>query len=290
MLEATLGYERAVGYLCRAGFEAIDYSLINPDLPIFGDDRKNIIKRLREIASSFGVSFNQSHAPYPRIKLGEGFEDYNRIATARNMDAIEISGELGIPGIVIHPICYRPLDRVYNAERNIEDMRPLFALANECGVKILLENMFSRREENKASIIPGVVSFADELLWFSEQCAAEFGKESVGICYDIGHSGLVGEAADSAILALGGRITALHIHDNDFVRDRHTFPFFGDLDFGKVTDALATVGYSGDITFEPDVFARIPEQLYMPALKYLYSVGDYLRECIREKCIKLQNS
>ena len=56
-LESRLGYKDAVRYLCESGFDAIDYSLINKDIPIYGSGRDKIIDELKDIASFRGWDF-----------------------------------------------------------------------------------------------------------------------------------------------------------------------------------------------------------------------------------------
>ena len=57
------------------------------------------------------------------------------------------------------------------------------------------------------------------------------------------------------IRALGGkRVKALHVHDNDLVRDVHTLPFTRKIDWDEVMTALKDIGYDGELTFEADTF------------------------------------
>ena len=52
------------------------------------------------------------------------------------------------------------------------------------------------------------------------------------------------------IYALGSRIGALHLHDNDQWKDSHQLPFTMSIDFEAVTAALKEVGYTGWVTLE----------------------------------------
>ena len=89
-------------------------------------------------------------------------------------------------------------------------------------------------------------------------------------CLDIGHAEMFshyGASAEEMIRALGSRIGALHVHDNDKWHDTHAVPGTMDIDFDAVIRALVDIGYDGDMTLEADGFvpsrngADIPECL-----------------------------
>ncbi len=52
------------------------------------------------------------------------------------------------------------------------------------------------------------------------------------------------------IRALGNRLQALHIHDNDCWHDSHQIPFSMSIDFDAVVKALKDIHYSGYFTLE----------------------------------------
>lgn len=58
------------------------------------------------------------------------------------------------------------------------------------------------------------------------------------------------------IKALGQRLQALHIHDNDQWHDLHQIPFSMKIDFNEIVKALKYTGYNGYFTLEADQFLR----------------------------------
>ena len=54
------------------------------------------------------------------------------------------------------------------------------------------------------------------------------------------------------IKALGSKLQALHIHDNDKWHDSHQIPFSMSIDFYAVLKALKQIGYNGYFTLEAD--------------------------------------
>ena len=99
-------------------------------------------------------------------------------------------------------------------------------------------------------------------------------------CVDIGHSAMAntgGESPGKMIRALGGkRVKALHVHDNDLVRDVHTLPFTRKIDWDEVMTALKDIGYDGELTFEADTFlSQFPDELAVHASRLMLEVGRY---------------
>jgi sugar phosphate isomerase/epimerase len=54
------------------------------------------------------------------------------------------------------------------------------------------------------------------------------------------------------IHALGSKLQALHIHDNNRHHDSHEIPFSMDIDFDPIVKALKDIRYSGWFTLEAD--------------------------------------
>jgi sugar phosphate isomerase/epimerase len=71
----------------------------------------------------------------------------------------------------------------------------------------------------------------------------------LGICMDVGHAFLSGDAAE-AIETAGGYITTTHLHDNTRRRDDHLVPFQGAVDWPGVVMAFEKIGYDGVFMFE----------------------------------------
>ena len=73
--------------------------------------------------------------------------------------------------------------------------------------------------------------------------------DDVGICLDVGHAHLMGEAPES-IEALGGHVLTTHVHDNRKTTDDHLVPFAGTVPWTTTLAALWKIGYSGPLVFE----------------------------------------
>ncbi len=269
-LNARYGDEKAVRMICEAGFDGIDYSMFCMD------DDDNILntrkyaahaEKLRKIAESYKVTFEQSHAPFPSFRVGDNA--YNRKTMPRVERAIEISGILGAKACVVHPVAAGK--NQYDV--NMRYFETLLPLAQKHGVKIALENMWGRDKETK-KIIPNICSLAEDFNRYIDSLdPAHFTA-----CLDIGHCGLVGSDAASMIREMGAyRITCLHIHDNNNLSDDHTLPYLRSIKWNEVLQALGEIGYKGNFTYEADNFLKkFPDALIEPCLKFMVEVGRYM--------------
>lgn len=270
------GDREAVRMLAEAGFDGIDYSMFSlsdPSPRLMEDGWEEEIRALRAYADSLGVPFIQGHAPFSfRDNSPEAWETVNY---PRILRSIEIAGILGIRELVIHPIQFLPYKQ--NKETlhqwNMEYYRSLLPHAKQAGVRICLENMWQRNRLRGNIITHSTCSKAEEAAaWIDE-----LNDPSIGYCLDLGHCGLVELDADAEIRKLGHRLTALHVHDNDFVEDQHILPYHGHANWEAILAALKEVGYSGPFTFEADNFlVKTPDPLLPTALKLMVELGRHM--------------
>ncbi|MBP9988891.1 MAG: sugar phosphate isomerase/epimerase [Ruminococcus sp.] len=276
-----IGEENVIKLICETGFDAIDYSMFRmrdeDDYVLNTPEYEKHILELKKIAESYGKFFNQAHAPFPSYKLGE--DDYNEKILERIKRSIEIAGILGVKNIVVHPTDFR-VRSAKNIRKNAEFYEKLIPSCKEYGVKVAVENMFGR-DRRRDCIVPNICSLPEEFRQMMELLDPEY----FTACVDIGHAGLVGTTAPELIRELGDDyLGCLHVHDNDYLRDRHYPPFMFDLDWDEITQALADIDYAGDFTFEADnIFAKIPVEVIPSAMKFLYEIGRSLVKMIEEK-------
>ena len=265
----VVGMEKAVELVGKAGFDAWDFSLfdmsrwdwgkkvaiINPN-KLNGSEYLKFARELKSIGEAYGMVCNQSHAPFPSEP--EMPMDYLK-------RSIEITAEAGGQICIIHPRNTVPL------EKNIELYNELLPFAKQYRVKIATENMWcwdNEKDESSFAACATSKSFIDHVDGVDDPYLVA--------CLDIGHAEMrgSGEGAANMIRALGGRLQALHIHDNDRWHDSHQIPFSMQIDFEAVAKALKEIGYSGYLTLEADCFmkAYTPENALEGVKKLLESV------------------
>jgi len=240
-----VGEEKAVELVAKAGFDAWDFSMFKMaqydwgkncilpnDHPLAGSDYLAFARKLRKIGEDNGIYCNQSHAPFP--VCCKEIKDMQK-------KALECSAEAGAKICVIHP------DNNLSAEQNAEMYLELLPFAKGCGVKIATENMWNWNTETDRASFAACSTAAD----FNAHLDV-VNDDFFVACLDLGHAEMMGDEASAVdmIKALGNRLQALHIHDNDRWRDSHQIPFSMNIDFEAVAKALKEIDYKGDFTLE----------------------------------------
>ena len=250
---SLIGEEKTIEYLAKAGFDAWDFSMFamcrwNWDTdapydtphPLKESNYLAFAKRLKQVGQDNGIVCNQSHAPFPSGK--PIMYDYL-------LRAIECTAEAGGKICVIHPDTYATIEE--NVWRNAELYNRLLPFAKAHGVKIATENMWAWNKEKDRADFAACATAEN----FNAVLDA-VNDESLVACLDIGHAEMMGDMANAVelIYALGPRLQALHIHDNDKHRDLHQIPFSMKIDFQAVAKALKEISYQGDFTMEAPTY------------------------------------
>lgn len=269
-----IGEEKAVELIAKAGFDAWDFSmfdmcrydwgnrcLLENSHPLAGNNYLAFARRLKQIGLDNGIVCNQSHAPFPTSC--DAIRSYYK-------RAIECTAEAGGNICIIHP------DNNKGASENAEMYFELLDFAKGCGVKIATENMWNWDSE-KDQAAPAACSDPASFNAHLDAVNDEF----FVACLDIGHAEMRGlnTTAVDMIKALGPRLKALHIHDNDKWHDSHQIPMSMKIDFVPIVRALKEIGYSGYFTLECDRYlnGRTPENVF-DGIRELAEADKYLAD------------
>jgi len=240
-----VGEEKAIEYIAAAGFDAWDFSMFSMCrydwgkdivLPssheLAGENYLAFARKLKQIGLDNGIVCNQSHAPFPTS---------NKDIRSFLKRAIECTAEAGGEICIIHP------QNNGTPEQNAEMYFELLPFARSCGVKIATENMWNWDN----SLGHAVFAACADPESFNAHLDAVNDDYFVA-CLDIGHAEMKGmnTTAPEMIRALGNRLKALHIHDNDKFHDSHQIPFSMNIDFDAVVKALKEINYNGYFTLE----------------------------------------
>jgi sugar phosphate isomerase/epimerase len=143
--------------------------------------------------------------------------------------SIECTAEAGGKICVIHPATYATPQE--NISRNAELYNRLLPFAKEHGVKLATENMWTWDKQNDCAGFAACTTPEN----FNGLLDA-VNDEYLVACLDIGHAEMMGDRTNATrlIYALGNRLKALHIHDNDKRKDLHQIPFSLKINFIEV--------------------------------------------------------
>lgn len=271
--------KETIKMLKESGFTAYDYSMfagggksnLGYEL-LLSENYRDKAQKIRLYADSINMPCNQTHAPFPTAKKGD--EEFNKIAQAYTIRALEISGILGAKYCVVHP---------YDGtiEENVAMYKELIPIAKQAGVKIATENIWNCVGWGTPQFraFPIVGSTPESFKRHMELLTA-LDKDVFGACVDIGHSEMkdLNTSAVQMLETLGNYVTCIHLHDVDLVHDNHQLPFICNIDYAPIIKAFKKIEYKGDITLESGTFSeRLPVELLPAAAKYAAAVTNYFK-------------
>ncbi len=275
-LALRIGFEKSVEMIAKAGFDAWDFSISSlyrynhtdkcfVASDNYPTDHIKLAKELKKIGLDNGIYCNQTHTPDPTV-IPYCEDVFKR--------SIELTAEVGAKITVVHPKC-----RV-SVEENIEFFSRIMPFAREYGVKLALENMWDW-DNTKGRAFPTNCTMPVDFLEHINRVNDDY----LVACVDIGHAEMMGEYTNCVelIYALGNKIKALHIHDNDKRLDSHECPLTMDIDFLPIIKALKEVGYDGDFTLEcGSYFKHFGDDELSVALKNLADADRKLAQMFEE--------
>jgi sugar phosphate isomerase/epimerase len=270
------GEERAVELVAKAGFDAWDFSmfdmcekkngvLVPTNHPLAQDNYLSLARKLKQIGLDNGIVCNQGHAPFPSSPKSSYYLKR----------AIECVAEAGGDICVIHPM------NNGTPQENAEMYSELLPFAKEHNVKIATENMWNWKPLRRHSCFAACATPES----FNAHLDA-VNDDYLVACLDIGHAEMKGSdtTAVEMIKALGNRLKALHIHDNDKLHDSHEIPFSMNIDFVPVVNALKEIEYDGYFTLEASYhLEKLPKEDVLQGINNLYKSARKLADMFEEK-------
>ena len=292
------GIDAGFAALKEAGFEAIEYAFITPDITwndmkegkfskFFEDEYFwNNAREIKAASEKYGIALDQCHAPMPSY-ISDATEEGNRILRDYIAKSVEFCGFCGIPYIVIHPIMdgsYRfpKLTKEDEIWMNFDFYSSLIPLLKKNNVVCLLENMFCQDWKSK-KIYTASCSDMNEATYYIDGLNRIAGEECFGFCLDIGHLLVLGLDAKTCMEKLGDRVKSLHIHDNDGFDDLHIAPYLGLNDWEKFLKGLISINYTGNLNFETGgSINQVPPALIPSMMRFIADTGKFFRARIEK--------
>lgn len=271
--------EQAIKLCKDAGFLRLDYNYTDFQERIFRmswAEEEKMAQAIRAAADRLGATFTQMHGPVHGItfsSLYHGMDMDSFLDLAQR--SIRTASIIGAPWVVFHP---GNRGDVYDSmEENLRYNRELFQRLipelEKTGVGIALENLYDRRHP-RTGIIQRHGTAVPEALC---ELVDRIDHPLVGICWDTGHGHIQGLSQGDSIRMIGKRLKAMHIQDNDGVKDQHLFPYYGTIDWPDVTRSLRDIGYAGDFTYETHNAVRpLPVPVGVEALRLGLAIAQHV--------------
>ena len=218
-----LGIEKGLKVIAEAGFDGVDVSLFPYGETaerhfLYRDDWREYARRFKESLERFGLSHEQSHAPFTfRFGMPEDESCREYLIMIRAMEA---AAYLGCRHIVVHgltlPAGSTPEE---NVDWNTAYYERMGARAAEFGIKVAVENISGscRTPEMHAEVI------------------RRLDPERFVCLVDVGHAlcraGL--QPGEYLRKMPRGLVKGLHVHDTTRTADLHHLPYLDEIDFAE---------------------------------------------------------
>jgi sugar phosphate isomerase/epimerase len=250
--------ERCIAHLSALGFAGFELMMYPGHLwPAETDAGTR--RALRQAVEANGQRIISLNMPNIDINVAGGTAEMRRYSLGILTDIVRLAGDLGVPGVVIGPGKANPL---FPAPREVlvghfhaalDELAPLAASA---GTTLLVENM-------SFAFLPKI----DELLLAVDA----YGRDDIGIVFDVANSHFVGEALGPALLRCRPRLKLVHLSDTDRNIYRHAAIGEGTVPFEELPAALAAVAYDGPLVLE--IIADDPDRAIQDGAVRLAALG-----------------
>ena len=230
--------------VAASGFEAVEVFATRSH---FDYHDEAAIRSLRDWLSEARLELHSVHAPITDVFAGgrthRNYSTAFRDNDARKATLYEIGAALNIAKVipfkclVVHlgvPDAQRPGPDDNHRESALRSVMEIHAMAEAVGVNVALE------------VIGNNLSTAPDLNEILERHLEDI---EVGICMDVGHAHIIGDAAEAIEMASEYLITT-HIHDNRRQSDDHLVPFQGSINWAATVMAFEKIGYDGVLMYE----------------------------------------
>lgn len=255
--KALLGEEYALRMLHDAGYDTVDISFVfqdHDDFVLRADHWQQRVEDIGKTAETLGIKIHQCHLPYTvPHKLAAMTCEYRALYDECTRRAYIASGMLGVRWAVAHPWTHPELNFENKAslEANHAYYDPFIELGIQHNVGTALENMCPCLNREMPM---RYCQHYDQLL----ELVDSFHDPMVGVCWDTGHANQMKLDQHRALLAVGSRLKALHINDNQYGSfDEHLLPYIGDNDWASIMEALVEIDYQGVLTYETGRVGRL---------------------------------
>lgn len=270
MLVGLSPYE-AVDVFAECGFSAMELSR-DHFLSLYNSpDRKKEAERFKDFVVGRGFFVGQGHLPMKDVVFGD------KSAVDSTKRYIEYFLDLGMENVVLHVgrgVQPPPADMPYDEllARRAAAVSDLAPLVRGTDTFLCLENLRANMRTSK--------EISDVL------AAVDF--PNLAVCYDTGHLNQNRDKESQAdfVRALGGKIRAIHINDNDSSYEQHLYPYSMALDipahncrrvdFDEVLKSLKDVGYKGMFNFELPGENVAPLPVLKAKIRYAKELADIM--------------
>ncbi len=258
-LQNIYGEKEAIKKVKEAGADGVDFNLwselytVEDKSSVYSKSEEAMIEYFSDIriyAESMGMKIFSTHGN------GTGFKNIKRdddILIENVRRDIIATKALGAEICVLHTAGNYHLPPETPRERMLEMNFELFdktlPFAKENNIKLATETFGSSSRYGCIDFFGDNKNFVEGFMPLYEKYGDTF-----AVCVDTGHTNLTVKfgcpPAEDIIKSLGNHVCALHLHDNNGLKDQHKIPGTGDINWDAVFSALDEINYKGVYNLE----------------------------------------
>lgn len=276
-LRNRFGDEQALKLISEAGFDCVDFSFCdNCDDPDAYINPAESAKNINAWLKKYNLTCGQAHASYaiqyrygePDMRFDVSDRDYLDI-----VNALEAAALIRTEYVVVHSITVPDSEGEKAFEEvNFKFYKSLEPYCEKFNIKIAIENLY--RWDDKCNCYRGKLETAEKMREFVKKLNSPW----FAVCVDVSHAALAGTQPEHFISRMPkGMVKVVHMHDMDYIKDRHTLPYLGQLDWDAIISSLKSIDYDGNFSYEIGTYLnRFPDEMIPRALKFAHDIGRYL--------------
>ncbi|MDE6406201.1 MAG: sugar phosphate isomerase/epimerase [Lachnospiraceae bacterium] len=219
-----------------------------------------------------------ARAPY--LKWNTTQDSLNTLVRRIAVESIRICGQASCQFLIVQPLFVGIPDQdLWKCNRTY--YLELADIAKQADVQILLENQC---KDLNGHLVRGVCSDGRQAAQWVDRLNEEAGEERFGFCMDVGVCNLCGQNMYDFILALGSRLKAVILRDNDGNSASALLPFTAarqgqpQTDWLNLIRGLREIGFDGELILDIRDTASAFSPLLRPGLLQMAkSVADYFK-------------
>ena len=222
---------RCLTHLAALGFSEIELMMYPGHL--WPPDTDAAARReLRRTIEALGLQLISLNMPNIDMNIAGASAQMRRYTLDLLQGIIALAGDLGVPGIVIgpgkaNPLMAAPKQRLLGyLFAALDELAPL---AESAGTALWVENI-------PFAMLPAL----DEIVAALDR----YGRDDIGIVYDIANGHFIGEDLAAVLKRCGDRLRLVHLSDTDRQLYRHDPIGRGTVPFAAVPAMLSAVGYT----------------------------------------------
>jgi sugar phosphate isomerase/epimerase len=232
--------EAAFPFAAQHGIRWLELACQEPDnFPHTFDDAR--IARVRALISAYGMRCVVHSASF--VNMAEIMPGVREAVREHVAEYIRLTQSLGCETLIIHAGYEFGLGLEEPLRRLAATLRSCVALAEDLGVRLVIENMNVLPPEAEIRYL-GCTT--DEIAAILEAVPSP----NLAVCLDLGHAHLLPEGAVAFAESFRDRIGHVQLTDNDGIVDGHLALGEGSLDVASALGRLLDFGYRDCIAIE----------------------------------------